>query len=204
MSARERNMLILLGVIVLLAGGFFLFTMLGGDEPEEQAAPTPTASPPPIPATPGTGVGEPEDEPQEPPRAITFFGGRDPFVPLVVEAAGGGGTTPTEAQAAPTEGTTGDTTGGEVPTGGEPVEPVPEGAEESQADEGGIVGGKRFDLVGVVDDETVEVAVDGDELTLIEGQRFRDHYQLVSVAGVCARFLFGDDGFTLCRGAPPK
>ncbi|HEX2024999.1 MAG TPA: hypothetical protein VHH92_01255 [Actinomycetota bacterium] len=201
MSARERNMLILLGVIVLLAGGFLLFTMLGGDEPEQQAAPTPTASPPPIPAEPGTGVGEPE--PQEPPRAITFFGGRDPFVPLVVEAAGGGGTTPTEAQpAAPTE-TTG-TTGGEVPTGGEPVEPVPEGAEESQADEGGIVGGKRFDLVGVVDQETVEVEVDGDALTLTEGQRFRDHYQLVSVAGTCARFLFGDDGFTLCRGAPPK
>jgi hypothetical protein len=200
MTARERNMLIVLGVVVLLAGGFFLFTMLGGDGAEEQAAPTPTASPPPIPATPGTGVGEPEpEEPQEPPRAITFFGGRDPFVPLVVEAAGAGGTTPTEAEAAPTTGTT----GGEVPTEGVPVEPVPEGAEAAQADEGGIVGGKRFDLIDV-GAETVQVEVDGDPMNLREGQTFREHYRLVSVAGTCARFLFGDQGFTLCRGVPPK
>jgi hypothetical protein len=24
------------------------------------------------------------------------------------------------------------------------------------------------------------------------------------VAGTCARFRFGDEGFTLCRGVPPK
>jgi hypothetical protein len=37
-------------------GGFFLFTMLGGEEPHEQAAPMP--SPPPVPGAPGTGAGE--------------------------------------------------------------------------------------------------------------------------------------------------
>jgi hypothetical protein len=37
-------------------GGFFRFTMLGGEEPQEQAAPTP--SPPPVPAAQGTGVEE--------------------------------------------------------------------------------------------------------------------------------------------------
>lgn len=47
----------------------------GGEGPQGQAAPTP--SPPPVPPATGTGVGEA----QEPPRAITFFGDRDPFVP---------------------------------------------------------------------------------------------------------------------------
>ena len=37
-------------------GGFFLWTMLGGEEPQEQAAPMP--SPPPVPGAPGTGAGE--------------------------------------------------------------------------------------------------------------------------------------------------
>jgi hypothetical protein len=196
MTKRERNMVMVLGVAALVAGGFFLFTMLGGDEPEQQAAPTPTASPPPIPAVPGTGVGEPE--PQEPPRAITFFGGRDPFVPLVVAPEGGGGTTPTEATAAPTD------AGGEIPTDGDPVEPVPVGAEEDQADQGGVAGGKRFDLIDIVDQETVQIEVDGDALTVTEGRPFLDHFELTSVAGNCARFLFGDESFSLCRGAAPK
>jgi hypothetical protein len=199
MTKRERTMLTVLGVVALLVGGFFLFTMLGGDGTEEQAAPAPTASPPPIPSTPGTGVGEPEPEPDEPPRAVSFFGGRDPFVPLVVAPEGGGGITPTEAEAAPTE-----TTGGAIPTGGEPVEPVAAGAEEEQADQGGIVAGKRFDLIDIVDTDTVEVAVEGDNRLVKEGRVFDEHYQLVSVAGTCARFRFGDEGFTLCRGVPPK
>jgi len=37
-------------------GGFIRFAVLGGEEPQEQAAPT--SSPPPVPAGPGTGVGE--------------------------------------------------------------------------------------------------------------------------------------------------
>ena len=37
-------------------GGFFLWTMLGGEEPQEQAAPT--LPPPPVPGAPGTGAGE--------------------------------------------------------------------------------------------------------------------------------------------------
>jgi hypothetical protein len=201
MSPRERNMLIILGVVALAAGGFFLFTRLGGGDAEQQAAPTPVTSPPPIVPAPGTGVGEPV----EPPRMVNFFGGRDPFVPLVVAEAGGGGAVPTEAQPSAGGGTSGgEAPAGEVPAGGEPVQPVPAGAEETQADEGGIAGGKRIDLVGVVDAETVEVEVEGDLLTLTEGETFRDHYRLVSVAGTCARFLFGDESFTLCRGEAPK
>lgn len=194
MTKRERNMLIVLGVVALAVGGFFLFTMLGGDEPEQQAAPTPTASPPLVPAAPGTGVGEPE--PQEPPRAITFFGGRDPFVPLVVVPEGGGGTTPTEAQTAPT-------TGGEVPLGGEPVQEPPPGAEQ-QEQPGVTVGGHQVTLVDIVDSNTVQVEVDGEAFTVDEGEQFAQNFELVSVSGNCARFLFGDESFTLCQGEAPK
>jgi hypothetical protein len=196
MTKRERNLLIVLGVVAVAVGGFFLFTMLGG-EPEEQAAPTPTASPPPIPATPGTGVGEPPSE--EPPRAISFFGGRDPFVPLVVAEAGGGGTTPTEAEPA----VGGEPTGGEVPTGEEPVEPAPDGA-EAQEQPGTTVGGRQVALIDIVDSDTVQVSVDGETFTVDEGEQFAGNFEVVSVSGNCARFVFGDEGFTLCQGEAPK
>jgi hypothetical protein len=195
MSRRERNLLILLGVVALLAGGFFLFTMLGGEEPEEQTAPTPTASPPPVPAESGTGVGEPPS--QEPPRAVTFFGGRDPFVPLVVAEAGAGGGVPTEAA------TSGTTPSGEVPTGGGPVE-EPAARAEAQEQPGATVGGHQVTLVDIVDGDTVQVDVDGQTSTVNEGQEFAGNFELVSVSGNCARFLFGDESFSLCQGEAPK
>jgi hypothetical protein len=165
----------------LAAGGFFLFTSLGGEE--EQTAPTPVPSPPPIEATPGTEAGEP---PSEAPRVFRFFGGRDPFVPLIVAEAGAGG-----AATAPAE--TGDA-----------VEPVPEGAEEEQEDEGGFAGGKMVTVIDVIDADTVQVEVDGETFTVDEGERFADNFEVASVSGSCARFLFGDESFTLCKGGAPK
>ena len=185
MSGRERNLLIVLGVIVLAAGGFFLFTSLGGEE--EQAAPTTVPSPPPIVATPGTEAGEP---PAEAPRVFRFFGGRDPFVPLIVAEAGAGGAITTAAE-------TGEATGGEV-------QPVTEGAEAAQEDLGGFAGGKRFEVTDVVDADTVEVEVEGAAFTVDEGERFARNFEVASVSGSCARFLFGDESFTLCKGGAPK
>lgn len=182
MSSRERTLLIVLGVAVLAAGGFFLFTSLGGEE--EQTAPTPVPSPP-IEATPGTEAGEP---PSEAPRVFRFFGGRDPFVPLIVAEAGAGG-----AATAPAET---DDTGG--------VEPVPEGAEEEQEDQGGFAGGKMVTVIDVIDADTVQVEVDGETFTVDEGERFADNFEVASVSGSCARFLFGDESFTLCKGGAPK
>jgi hypothetical protein len=37
-----------------------------------------------------------------------------------------------------------------------------------------------------------------------EGKRFAGHFELVSVSGNCARFLFGDESFSLCQGEAPK
>jgi hypothetical protein len=197
MARRERNLLILLGVIALLAGGFLLFTMLGGEEPEQQAAPTPAASPPPVPAQPGTGVVEPPAP--EPPRAVTFFGGRDPFVPLVVAEAGAGGGVPTEAGTAPAAATP----TGEVPPSGGPVEEPASGAETKELP-GTTVSGHQVVLVAIVDGDTVQVEVDGQPSTVNEGQQFAGNFELVSVSGNCARFLFGDESFSLCQGEAPK
>ena len=182
MSSRERTLLIVLGVAVLAAGGFFLFTSLGGEE--EQTAPTPVPSPLPVEATPGTGAGEP---PSEAPRVFRFFGGRDPFVPLIVAEAGAGG-----AETAPAE--IDDT----------PVEPVPEGAEEEQEDQGGFTGGKMVTVIDVIDADTVQVEVEGQTFTVDEGEQFAENFEVASVSGSCARFLFGDESFTLCKGGAPK
>jgi hypothetical protein len=70
----------------------------------QQAAPTPT-SPPQV--APG-----PVDRPPKPPKTPTFFGGRDPFVPLVIPDVGTGITDGT------TDGTTNGTTDGGEPTDG--------------------------------------------------------------------------------------
>jgi hypothetical protein len=181
MSSRERTLLIVLGVIVLAAGGFFLFTSLGGEE--EQAAPTPVPSPPPVEATPGTGAGEP---PSQAPRVFRFFGGRDPFVPLIVAEAGAAGAETTPAET------------------GEAVEPVPEGAEEEQEDQGGFTGGKMVEVIDVIDANTVQVEVEGEVHTVDEGEQFAENFEVASVSGSCARFLFGDESFTLCKGGAPK
>ncbi|MGH2657044.1 MAG: hypothetical protein ACRDIZ_10180 [Actinomycetota bacterium] len=180
MSSRERNLLIILGVIVLAAGGFFLFTTLGGEE--EQAAPTPVVpSPPPVEAP-----AEAEEPPSEAPRVFRFFGGRDPFVPLIVAEAGAAGAETTPAET------------------GEAVEPVPEGAEEEQEDQGGFTGGKMVTVIDVIDADTVQVEVDGEAFTVDEGEQFAENFEVASVSGSCARFLFGDESLTLCKGGAPK
>jgi hypothetical protein len=191
MSSRERTLLIVFGVLVLGAAAFFLLTM-GGDEPPEQAAPTPTASPPPIPATPGTGVGEPE----EPPRITTFFGGRDPFVPLIVTAEDTGGAAPADGETEPAP--------GETPPE-EPITEPPPDAEEGQAGFATTTkGGHTVTLVAVIDSDTAQVTVDGRSFTVDEGETFAQNFEVVSVEANCARLRFGDEAFTLCIGKPPK
>jgi hypothetical protein len=183
MSGRERALLIILGLAAVGAAGFFLLTSLGGEE-EQQAAPTPVTSPPVLPATPGTEAGE---APTEPPRMFRFFGGRDPFVPLLVAAPGAGGVGTAPA-------TTGTTT----------VEPAPQGEEQEVQGEAGTVPPKMPTVVEVVDENTVDVDVDGKTYRVDEGEDFARTFRVASVEGGCARFLFGDQSFTVCEGGAPK
>jgi hypothetical protein len=44
----------------------------------------------------------------------------------------------------------------------------------------------------------LKVEVDGELWTVEEGALFAENFRLVNIDGKCARFLFGDQSFTLC------
>jgi hypothetical protein len=190
MSARERNLLILLGVLAVAALAWFLLFGGGGDD--EEPSPTPVTPPSPLP----TAEPVPQEPGRRPPRTFAFFGGRDPFVPLVVAEAGAAGT---GTAAAPTE-----PTDGEAPTDGfEPTDGDQDG------DGGGPVsmGGREVVLIDVFTrggEQVVQVSVDGETFVVGEGERFAGNFEVTSIEGTCATFLFGDESFTLCEGERPK
>jgi hypothetical protein len=198
MSARERNLLILLGVIAVAALAWFLLFGGGGDEADNGAAPTPVTPPSPPPAAEPL----PPDPGRRPPRTFAFFGGRDPFVPLVVAEEGAGGT---GTAAAPTE-----PTDGETPTDGfEPTDGDQDGDGDGDGGGGGPVamGGREVVLIDVFTrggEQVVQVSVDGDTFVVGEGERFAGNFEVTSIEGTCATFLFGDESFTLCEGERPK
>ena len=193
MSSRERTMLIVLGVVAVAAAAFFFLTR-GGDE-GEQAAPTPPVSPP--------QVVSPVEQLPKPPRTPAFFGGRDPFVPLVIAEVGGGTTDGTDGgitDGGPTGGPGGGPSGG---PGGGPVGGPGGGGQEP----GVSVGGHHVVVIDVfVQDgkDVVQVEVDGEVFVVGEGDTFAQNFQVVSIDGQCATFLFGDESFQACEGGRPK
>ena len=51
--------------------------------------------------------------------------------------------------------------------------------------------------------EVAQVEVDGKVYTCREGETFAEgQFELVSIDGDCATFLFGDERFTLCATSP--
>jgi hypothetical protein len=187
MTTRERNLLIGLGGIVVVAAAVFLLTR-GGGEPEE-AAPAPPAPPP---------VAPPLEPTPRPPRIPVFFAARDPFVPLVVDV-----TAEAPTDGAPDGAPDGD--GGQPPVdGGQPPVQPPTG----DGDQPGVsVGGHNVVVVDVFMQggrEVVQVTVDGETFTVGEGDRFANNFEVVSIEGECATFLFGDEQFTACEGGRPK
>jgi hypothetical protein len=46
--------------------------------------------------------------------------------------------------------------------------------------------------------DRLQVQVDGRVYTVEEGARFDETFRLVNIDGRCARFLLGDQSFTLC------
>jgi hypothetical protein len=190
MSARERNLLILLGVIAV--AGLAWFLLFGGGGDDEEAAPTPVTPPSPPP----TAEPVPPEPGRRPPRTFAFFGGRDPFVPLVVAEEGAGGT---GTAAAPTE-----PTDGEVPTDG--FEPT-DGGQDGDGAGPVAMGGREVVLIDVFTrggEQVVQVSVDGETFVVDEGERFAGNFEVTSIEGTCATFLFGDESFTLCEGERPK
>jgi hypothetical protein len=189
LSERDRRTVTVGGIAVgVLLAGFVLFSFLGGGE--EPFPPIP-------PTTPGTGSPSPSPGGEGPP--IQSFTGRDPFSvppalspsPSPTSPPGGGSQSPS-------------------PPGGGSQSPSPPGGGGSQtpsptAPGNGSsqnVGGSTVVLLDIFqrDGAThVQVEVDGTVYDVVVGEQFAGgRFELRSVGGTCATFLFGDESFTLC------
>ena len=190
----RRTLMIGGGVLGVLLIGFFLMNMLSGGG-EDEAIP----SLPPITVAPGGGGGGTVSPSPGGVSPIPVFTGRDPFSippalasPTSSIAPSGDGTTPP-----PSDGTT------PPPTSTPPTSPPP-------SDPGGgsseVVGGKTVVLLSVFTSggqSMVQVEGDGQVFNNVAiGETFDNgRYELRSVSGDCATFLFGDESFTLCANS---
>ena len=188
LSDRDRRTVTIGGIAVgVLLAGFLVFSLLGGGEEALPPIGPPLTPPQEEPPPPGDG-GPP----------IQNFTGRDPFsVPPALSPSPspttpGGGTSPPP-------GGNGDGDGnGNGTTSPSPTAP---GGGSSQN-----VGGSTVVLLDVFQRDgatRVQVEVDGQVFDVGIGETFgpNDEFELRSVAGNCATFLFGDERFTLCISA---
>lgn len=180
LSDRDRRTLMIGGgVLAAILVGFLLFTVFTGG-----AGPTDTITPPSDGGSPSESVGP---SPTAPPAAV--FAGRDPFSPPAALAT-------TSATFSPTVSGTFSPT----PTGSGSPSPTPT---QPGGGSSTVVGGRTVVLLDIFSqggDRMVQVEVNGTVHNVSIGERFgpgRD-YMLQSISGDCARFLFGDEPFTLC------
>jgi hypothetical protein len=187
LSERERRTVTIGGIVVgALLAGFLAFTFLGGGE----------EPPPPIPETPPLPT-SPSPEPGGGGPPIQNFTGRDPFsVPPALSPSPSPTTGVPGVPTSPPP-TNGGTPPGTPPTNGGGTPPTAPGAGSSQN-----VGGSTVVLLDVFRRDgapRVQVEVDGTVYNVGIGDRFAGgRFELRSVSGGCATFLFGDERFTLC------
>ena len=223
LTPRDKRMLQILGVVAGLALAFFVFTsVLGGGDDVDVA--TPPGSTGVVPTTGPTGTPTPEATETLPP--VVLAGSRDPFStpPQLVTTAppttdGGTATSPgsTVTTTAPTNPTTTITTTPTFP-GTTTTTPTFPGTSTSTTTSPGTtttppgggdgndeptnkitIGEHNLRLVSTNGKlGRVEIFVDHALWTVEEGGTFEQVYKLVKIDGKCARFLFGDDSFTLC------
>jgi hypothetical protein len=199
LSPRDRRALILLGAaagVALLA--FVFLNVLRGGGGEEVAPPPPISTGGPTPAP----TVSPTPTPRETLPPVVLAGSRDPFsIPPALQTGSpppsgsvsppptGTGTTP------PGTGTTPPPTGTGTPT---PTPTTPGGGQST------TIGDHTVVLIDIFKGGTkVQVEVDGTVFTVSVGETFDGNFRLVSISGSCARFVFGDEGFTLCT-SPQK
>jgi hypothetical protein len=182
MSSRNRRALLLVGsLLVVGAALLFLFVLKGGEE--SPVAGTPAAG--------GFVAPAPSPSPVEPDKKAAperlVFSGRDPFNP----AEGGGSIEPlvNVSPGAPVPGVSPAATPPAAPTGGSSAS----------------IGGSTVVLIDIFTsggDEQAQVEVDGTVFTVSEGESFDGgRFELVTIDGTCADFLYGDQSFTLCETA---
>jgi hypothetical protein len=184
LSERDRRTVTIGGIVVgVLLAGFVLFSFLGGGE--EPFPPIP-------PTTPGTGSPSPSPGGGGPP--IQSFTGRDPFsVPPALSPS----PAPTVPGGSPSP--SGGGSGTPSPSGGGSGTPSPTAPGNGSSQN---VGGSTVVLLDIFqrDGAThVQVEVDGTVFDVVVGEQFSGgRFELRSVGGNCATFLFGDESFTLC------
>jgi hypothetical protein len=192
----KRTLMIGGGVLGVLLLGFLVMNLLAGGGGDE-AFP----SLPPITVEPdGNGPGQASTSPTVGVSPIPVFTGRDPFsIPPGLTTAPttvpGGGTTST-----PPGGTTSTPPGGTTTTTTTTTGPGPTNPGGNSSD---VVGGKTVVLLSVYNqggEPMVQVEVDGRVFNDIGvGDTFDNgRYELRSISGDCATFVYGDESFTLC------
>jgi hypothetical protein len=193
LSPRDRRALMLLGAaagVALLA--FVFLNVLRGGGGEEAVPPVPpisTGGPTPTPTV------SPTPTPRETLPPVVLAGSRDPFsIPPSLQT----GSPPPSGSVSPfptVTGTAPPPTGTGTPT---PTPTTPGGGQST------TMGGHTVVLIDIFHGGTkVQVEVDGTVFTVSVGETFDGNFRLVSISGNCARFVFGDEGFTLCT-SPQK
>jgi hypothetical protein len=210
LTPRDKRMLQVLGVVAGLAIIYFLYTtLLGGDGGEDLAAPTGPTGTLTGPSSAPTVTESPTPRETLPP--VDLAGARDPFsIPPALQTASGsvgptGATGPTGTTTTPPVTTTTPpvTTTSPPPTfpTTPPTSPPPGGGGGNEEPTDHIsIGGHDLTLDNISGSGSkLQVKVDGDLWTVEEGALFADNFKLVRINGSCARFLFGDQSFTLCE-----
>lgn len=226
LTPRDKRMLQILGAVAGVAVVFLLVTRVlgggGGDEGEVALPTGPTAV---VPTTAPTVSPVPEPSETLPP--VVLAGARDPFStpPELVTAAvptgtstipGGGGTTTTTSTTVTTTTSPSPTFTFPTSTGTTTTTTFPttttttttstttgpgngDGNGNEEPTDRITMGEHELRLVGVdAKQGRVEILVDRRLWTVEEGGTFDEVFKLVKIDGKCARFLFGDDSFTLC------
>ena len=198
-SSRERKLLIALGVVVLLIGGFLVFHAVSGGGDTEAAPPDTGTS-----AAPTATAPSPAPSPTE----TLSFSGRDPFKPLIAPAAtsSSGETGPPTTVTPPPGGsytppaTTPPPTPTPSTTGSSPPPSIECPGQSVTINEHHVTICDIWTLDGV-DWVKIYLKNDGDDgafLDVYEGQTFEYVFKVVSIDDPCASFLHGETPFTLC------
>ncbi len=197
MTARDRRTLIIGGVIlgVMLVGYLLLNVVLGGGED------TGGAALPPITGGPSQPTETPSQAPTSTGSPIINFTGRDPF------SIPGALATTVAPTSNPTVSVSGTTTVTITPT--YTVSPTYSPTTTPTQPGGGssiTIGGHTVVLLDTFPSgggEVAQVEVDGKVYSVSEGETFaQGQFELITITGDCATFLYGDEQFTLCATSP--
>ncbi len=199
LTPRDRRTLMIGGAVLgVLLLGFLVMNLLSGGGGDEAAPPVPPVT------TVPTGGPEVSPSPSAGVSPVPVFTGRDPFsippaLSSVVSSTTGSVSTSTSTSTSTSVSTSTSTSVSPPPTS----PPPPDGGGSGGGGSSEEVGGKTVVLLAVFSrggESLVQVQVDGRVFNDIGiGESFDNgRYQLRSILGVCATFLFGDESFTLC------